>query len=304
MNPSERWLAALATIKPPIGRNGPAPHRPLLLLALLDLIEEGRVPGTTLDRTPELTFRFLAYWRVVAARRSQKPDIRMPFHHLSSKGFWKAQTGDGQPSKSRNTTARVILDAGFREALGDASYRLAARQLIISRYFDKAEQLGLFAAAGLSVPTEDGTTELEQRVTAATAATAAKRGREARFRLLVVAAYNYTCALTGYRLITMNAGSLVDAAHIHQFSASGNNHPTNGLALSKNAHWLFDNGLWTIREDFTVHVAEGHFFESHPHGLGLLSHRNQKIRLPDDELLWPAQEHLAWHRTQKFARGA
>lgn len=44
---------------------------------------------------------------------------------------------------------------------------------------------------------------------------AQKQGREVRFRLNIVAAYNYTCALTRYRLTTINAGSIVDAAHIH-----------------------------------------------------------------------------------------
>jgi putative restriction endonuclease len=67
--------------------------------------------------------------------------------------------------------------------------------------------------------------------------------REARFRRNVVAAYNYTCALTGYRLTTISAGCIVDAAHIHQFASSRNNDPRNGLALWKNAHWFFDTGL-------------------------------------------------------------
>src|SRR5262249_40861770 len=107
-----------------------------------------------------------------------------------------------------------------------------------------------------------------------------------------------------HRLITLSAGSLVDAAHIHQFSDSRNNHPTNGLALSKNAHWLFDNGLWTVREDYTVELAEGHFFESHPLGLGLVSYRDKPLLLPDDKALWPAQEHLRWHRERKFLRPA
>jgi putative restriction endonuclease len=40
-----------------------------------------------------------------------------------------------------------------------------------------------------------------------------------------VAAYNYTCALTRYRLTTIAGGSIVDAAHIHQFSDSRNNDP-------------------------------------------------------------------------------
>src|SRR5437764_416486 len=64
---------------------------------------------------------------------------------------------------------------------------------------------------------------------------AAKQGREARFRLNIVAAYSYTCALTRYRLTTVTGASIVDAAHIHQFSDSRNIDPRNGLALCKNA---------------------------------------------------------------------
>jgi putative restriction endonuclease len=87
----------------------------------------------------------------------------------------------------------------------------------------------------------------------------ARQGREARFRLNIVAAYNYTCALTRYRLTTIAGGSIVDAAHIHQFSDSRNNDPRNGLALCKNAHWLFDNGLWTL----TDHTDRLCFGKSH-----------------------------------------
>src|SRR6266540_2520352 len=31
-----------------------------------------------------------------------------------------------------------------------------------------------------------------------------------------------------------------------KFADSRNNDPCNGIALCKNAHWLFDQGLWTI----------------------------------------------------------
>ncbi|GAC1469583.1 MAG: hypothetical protein NVSMB9_13530 [Isosphaeraceae bacterium] len=62
------------------------------------------------------------------------------------------------------------------------------------------------------------------------------RGRSARFRLDVVATYRYTCALSGHRLTTLTAGSLVEAAHIRQFAHSGSNEIKNGIALTKNAH--------------------------------------------------------------------
>jgi hypothetical protein len=35
-----------------------------------------------------------------------------------------------------------------------------------------------------------------------------------------------------------------------------------GLALCKNAHWLFDNGLWTLTDDYKVIVAAGEFAEA------------------------------------------
>jgi hypothetical protein len=39
-----------------------------------------------------------------------------------------------------------------------------------------------------------------------------------RIRIEVVGAYDYTCALTGHRLLTIDDGSIVEAAHIHPFS--------------------------------------------------------------------------------------
>ena len=82
-----------------------------------------------------------------------------------------------------------------------------------------------------------------------------ERGRDARFRIeVVVVAYKHTCALTGYRMTTLDMESIVDAAHIHEFSDSRNNDPRNGLALSKNAHWQFDRGLWSITDEYRVIV--------------------------------------------------
>src|SRR5215467_6596354 len=90
-----------------------------------------------------------------------------------------------------------------------------------------------------------------------------------RFRLNIVAAYNYIFALTRYRLTMIAGGSIVDAAHVHQFADSLNNDPRNGLALCKNAHWLFDNGLWTLSDDYRVPVATSRFSENSPEHKGL-----------------------------------
>ena len=115
-----------------------------------------------------------------------------------------------------------------------------------------------------------------------------------------MAAYGYTCALTQYRLTTLTGQSIVDAAHIHQFSDSRNNDPRNGLALCKNAHWLFDNGLWTLSDDYKVIVAASEFTEAGPGQELLGTCHGKRIGLPKEAALWPNPLHLAWHRKNRF----
>ena len=129
---------------------------------------------------------------------------------------------------------------------------------------------------------------------------AQKQGREARFRINIVSAYKYTCALTRYRLTTIAAGSIVEAAHIHAFSDSRNNDPRNGLALCRNAHWLFDEGLWTLTDEYRVVVAVTRFSEDSPNQKALREFHGQKILLPSDQRHWPNPIHIAWHRKNVF----
>ena len=101
----------------------------------------------------------------------------------------------------------------------------------------------------------------------------------------------------------MNSGSIVDAAHIHEFADSRNNDPRNGIALSKNAHWLFDQGLWSLTDDFRVVIARHRFDESGDASLLLARREGRQIHLPAKRDYWPDQAHLRWHRDHKFDRG-
>jgi hypothetical protein len=100
--------------------------------------------------------------------------------------------------------------------------------------------------------------------------------------------------------VTITGGSIVDAAHIHQFADSRNNDPSNGLALCKNAHWLFDQGLWTISDDYRVIVAIGQFTEQSLGHTGLCNYHGQRIHLPADIRFWPKSVYLSWHRKNVF----
>jgi putative restriction endonuclease len=186
---------------------------------------------------------------------------------------------------------QLFLDPEWRER--------AIRILIASYFFDPQERVELYSLAGLPVPPDE---EIVRDASYQASERPPVKAREVRFRLEVVAAYNYTCALTRYRLITVDTGSIVDAAHIHQFADSGNNDIQNGLGLSKNAHWLFDNGLWTLTDEYRVMVAFGHFDEDDlGQGAPLLaSYDGQRIHLPADPSQWPHPDHLDWHRRKRY----
>lgn len=247
--PHVKWIRRLEHLKK--GQDN-APHKPLLLLVFLDMIENGQFVSGSLPLTPELAYRFDTYFDFVKHRRNARPDVRLPFHHLGSQDFWKPLTITGDESKHRSMTTAVIPDPEFVDACRDPAFRRQAREVLISKHFEPAEQNALCHLVGIEIPKSDVAVRDAYFETAHDAENA---GRSARFRLNIVSAYGYTCALTGYRVTTISAGAIVDAAHIHQFSDSRNNDPTNGIALCKNAHWLFDVGLWTVDDDYRVVVA-------------------------------------------------
>lgn len=299
MSVAHDWLAIIGKLK--VDRSkGPAPHKPLLLLAVLELAEKGELPADILPLSPALAFRFATFWSVAAHRRRQRPDVRLPFFHLKSDGFWRPLDARGEPTSDRKQAVKAALDPGFVAFVADPVSREQARRRLIAKYFEPQERIELYALVGLPAPGED---EIEADARAEQPGEKRGKGRDARFRLDVVTAYGYTCALTGLRVTTVAGATIIDAAHIHQFARSQNNEPKNGIALCKNAHWLFDCGLWSLDDDYRVIVADEQFEEQAPDQKSLAEYAGQRVRLPKDELLWPDLTHLAWHRKHKLAGG-
>ena len=63
------WLRKLATLRVDRTRGNPAPHKPLLLLVILEMAEKGEIPSQDVALSPDLAFRFSVFWSVVAQRR-------------------------------------------------------------------------------------------------------------------------------------------------------------------------------------------------------------------------------------------
>jgi putative restriction endonuclease len=296
---TQTWLGKLANLN--VARTGPrgiAPHKPLMLLTVIDLIESGDIPDGWLKYDVRLVSRFRDYWELVQDRQRNSPDIPMPFNALGGERdqVWQCFTTDGHPSKSKLTTRLCHLDPDLFACLQDADFRREARRTLVGIYFTATEQVMLCARLGLPAPKTEAVAAL--RADAAAFKARQKKGRDSRFKSDVLGGYYFTCALTGYRLDTETT-SIVQAAHIHQHAVSGNDDPHNGLALTPDAHWMFDAGLWTVvpkGDDLLTHVAIGRFSESSPHGRLLAGFNGHALHFHDHARLRPETMHLEWHR--------
>lgn len=291
------WLAKLTRLNPASGRGecrGKAPHKPLMLLALLDLAESGELPSRAFTRSPGLALRFRSYGSIVTDRWPTRLDLRMPFYHLSTQNFWEPLTTEMHRARSPESCAVCEMHPEFFALLADASFRLKARMILVSRYFAPEERIAFFETLGLQTGGRDETTTA--RVLEDAEESAKRKGRCARFAVRVVSEYRFTCALTGYRCLTSDSATIVDAAHIEAWATTQNDNPENGLALSKNAHWMFDEGLWSVDEDFRIVVAANRFTENGPEALKLASFAGRHLQFDPSATLRPAPEILKRHR--------
>lgn len=303
MDNRNTWLKRLANLNVArTERRGLAPHKPLLLLAIMDMIEDGNITSRWIAYSAELFFRFSCYWDVVYHRQLNRPDMRLPFHALGGPRdrIWERFTDEHQPSRARETTRLCHMDESFWDALQDPAFRQAARIQLVAAYFEPGEQIALCQQLGIPEPTTEAIAIIKQD--AAEYKKSLAKGRDSKFRTSVLIGYQFTCALTGYRLNTTKE-YLVEAAHIHQHAESGDDDPRNGLALTPDAHWMFDRGLWTVdfqEGNYLVRVAYGQFEEASPIGRNLVEHHGERLYLPGTRGLQPDPKRLAWHRKSVF----
>ncbi len=62
--------------------------------------------------------------------------------------------------------------------------------------------------------------------------------------------------MTGLKIINGGGRTEVQAAHIRPVPDRGPDSVRNGLALSGTVHWMFDRGLISIDDDYSLIVAE------------------------------------------------
>ncbi|MBI4849883.1 MAG: HNH endonuclease [Nitrospirae bacterium] len=296
----------------------PAPHKPILLLSIIELIERGVISTNEIELTPEIVSTFLSYWN--ALYPDQKGIVALPFFHLKSDGFWHIVPNDGY-EKSFNLIRHIKSSYQIRDMVRHAyldkelfalllldKNRTMFRRVIINDYFDPEEKNRLVKAINLSrkamkyehlliaEANEPYTANIPQE-----RIRFKEKVREAGFRHLIMSIYNYTCSVCNMRILTLEGASVVDAAHIVPFSVSANDDIRNGIALCKLHHWSFDEGLISIDDSFRVMITPL-LNAQRPTEWLLTGLKNKQIMLPQNETLYPAQEALHYHRENKFIK--
>ena len=107
-----------------------APHKPLLLLAVMDMVERGLITSKFIGITgelTELTLLFTSYWRIIMPV-TQTSSIAFPFSRMNSEPFW-----DLVPAPGRQAT---------KEAVNSISTVAQLRQFAIGANLD--EELFIF----------------------------------------------------------------------------------------------------------------------------------------------------------------
>lgn len=272
------------------------PHKPLLLLAIFDLIDEGLATPDSIPWCQELRDRFAARFEVVRKHDDQNTP-QNPFLYLRSEGFWQAEvfTGDFQAAPLARTPlvgeigkvfARFIDGYDVLVALPHTRRRM--REALVSRYFPT--HAGDLLAPSPSKPADS------EPSPGKVAEDEADYGRSPAFRRKIVEIYDHQCSACGLRIRLPEAPdvSFVDAAHLIPFATSGNDHPTNGLALCKNHHWAMDRHLIAPGPDQLWHVA-GVLQEHRSNGeKELLGLQDRCLLLPHEPAFHPHVEALAW----------
>jgi len=118
--------------------------------------------------------------------------------------------------------------------------------------------------------------------------------RDAAFARKVGDAYDYTCAITGQRILDSEGHCEIEAAHIRPV---GNKHfgpdsIRNGIALSRTVHWMFDHGILSLSDNHKVLMKK----EYVPDKLKRFVAPGERILLPSDVKLRPHPQFLNYHR--------
>lgn len=294
-----------------------APHKPFLLLAVLDLVERRAITSSFIAVSGdlvELNELFTLYWRRIIPL-NQTSSIAFPFSRLHNEPFWELvpQPGKTITASLVNNTASVSYLRGYAlgariseelfQIMQSGEGRQLLREALLLSCFSAEAQDALREQSLVNRDAFDYSRLLEEKARQPLVREIVEAdqykpaARDQGFRRLVVSAYDHRCALCGIRIVTPDGHTVVEAAHIVPWSKSKNDDLRNGMALCRLCHWGFDEGMLGVTSGYTVVAARSIGIAPNVPGL-LMTLTGRAIIGPQDRDLWPAQQYLQEHREE------
>jgi putative restriction endonuclease len=269
-----------------------APHKPLLLLvAIAKLLQGVRELGFG-----EIESLLRPLLNAYAPPVSGKHEPKLPYWHLRSDQLWEIpaaaelplQQGGFPQMEALRTTSGHLPEAYARALL--ASEKLVANvvQMILTAHFPESLHDDILAAVGLSSFSAISVAE-EQ------ASYGLVRKRDPRFRELVLRAYEYRCAVTGFQAALGGSYFGCEAAHVKWHAYDGPDVVENGLAMEPTLHKLFDAGAWSLTDDRKILVSAD-FTGSDEAVMKIRNLHGQSLRQPQPGVPLVSTEFIRWHR--------
>ena len=133
-------------------KNGGAPHKPILILSLIEQFEKQSIYNNQIYISPELVSSFKTHWTELV-KSNHHPIFALPFYHLNSEPFWKLIPNIGCEkwieSKSsmrsfNNLTTAVnfaIIDIELKLLLETKENRDVLKFSVLEKYFPDTKML-------------------------------------------------------------------------------------------------------------------------------------------------------------------
>lgn len=292
---------------------GKAPHKPVFLLTLIELIEQQHITGNQITITPELVATFKENFALLVSA-AHKDDFTQPFFYLKSEGFWFLQPRPGFLLDTYIRSVHTLSERLDYAYFADDLYRLLVqpnarnqlRMVLLNTYFPVTktgyEQV---RQAGRSYVQDLENYLLNEKETSYEIPLQTADDEEVRFvrgglfKKLVPKVYDFTCAISGMKVIAVDGSSLVEACHIVPISISGDDKVTNGIALCPNLHTAFDRGMIGVDNQFRVVVSPS-LADNPTSPYNLRQFHGQPLRLPFGEVHYPKMERFRWHIQERF----
>lgn len=287
-----------------------SPHKICMLLAVLDLALAGGLRENLVRYAPPLLERYRGYFDAVR-REGDHPNPYYPFFHLAGKlrggeaSFWHLLPLPGRDdalealgtARSDGDILRNVagaqLDPDLFALIQEPAGAQALSESLAARWFDRGlQELGRIAARSRAASRYERAIR-EGRVLHAGEDEPPPYVRKPAFRRVIIELYDYRCAATGQRVLLDSGEAMVEAAHIHPFSVSGDDDPRNGLALTPDMHWAMDRNLIAPGPDLKWHVSRV-LDDRVPDLQRLVTLEGRPLLLPVQRAIWPRADALAW----------